>query len=377
MILAVYCLFTFTNTSLSYMIDPVHGSNGLFRGSKNTHSFNPHWYVVGQAKEFLINKPKKIILDGAPIAIWRDSANNYAAISDICPHRGASLSHGRIDPQSKCIVCPYHTFKYNHKGRLTQTPGQQTMRTSPEYNFRADVPHYAIARKGEWVYILNKPLHEINDIQRWTDGANSLEETIAIEPEAYDKNFRCVTLSKLFNQDARTVTENSLDILHISEVHTFGNKQRPLPISEHLEQIEDGRHKYTYEYEAGSDSIPSKIFGIKTLTVENEYVLPHTTIARVRFGQFINTVVTAASPITQDTTRLFVKAYRNNWVFNSPSLDQAFDIVTEQQMERTLCEDKEVVDTIYPKHRDGNFLTKYDNLVKLYREDYASMKNTE
>ena len=66
MILAVYYLFTLTNTSLSYMIDPVHGANGLFRGLKNTHNFNPHWYVVGQAKEFLTNKPKKIILDGSP-----------------------------------------------------------------------------------------------------------------------------------------------------------------------------------------------------------------------------------------------------------------------------------------------------------------------
>ena len=40
-------------------------------------------------------------------------------------------------------------------------------------------------------------------------------------------------------------------------------------------------------------------------------------------------------------------------------------------MEKTLNEDKGVIDTIYPEYRDGNFIVKYDNLVKLYREDYA------
>ena len=368
--IALFTFFALVNITSCYTIDHIHGSSPVFPVSRQFMQFNPHWYVVGEAKDFPINKPKKITLNGSPIAVWRDNSDNYAAISDICPHRGASLSHGRIDPQSKCIVCPYHTFKYNDKGRMVQTPGQKTMRSNDAFNFRADVAHYAITKKGEWIYILNKPLIDINDMQRWI-GDTSAQESIWMEPEAKDKNFRSVTLSKLFKQDARTVTENSLDILHISEVHSFGNKRRPLPISERLEQVGPGRHKYTYEYEAGDDSIPSKIFGIKTLTVENEYVLPHTTIARVKFGEFVNTVVTAASPLTEDTTRLFVKAYRNNWVFNAPLLDYAFDKMTERMMEKTLSEDKGVVDTIYPKYRDGNFITKYDDLVRLYRDDYA------
>ena len=76
------------------------------------------------------------------------------------------------------------------------------------------------------IYV-NKPLIDINDMQRWI-GDTSAQESIWMEPEAKDKNFRSVTLSKLFKQDARTVTENSLDILHISEVHSFGNKRRPV-----------------------------------------------------------------------------------------------------------------------------------------------------
>ena len=41
-------------------------------------------------------------------------------------------------------------------------------------------------------------------------------------------------------------------------------------------------------------------------------------------------------------------------------------------MKKTLSEDKEVIETIYSEYKDGNFITKYDELTKMYREDYES-----
>ena len=79
----------------------------------DTPKFNPNWYVIGESKDFKTDSPRKITLYNNPIAIWKDTNNEYAAISDICPHRGASISKGRIDKPTKCVVCPYHTFKYN------------------------------------------------------------------------------------------------------------------------------------------------------------------------------------------------------------------------------------------------------------------------
>ena len=170
--------------------------------------------------------------------------------------------------------------------------------------------------------------------------------------------------------DARTVSENSLDILHISEVHTFGNKKRPLPLSDKLERIAEGHVKATYEYETSAESMAYKIFGIDNLIVENEYILPHYTVARVKFGQYTNTIITSALPISNGRTKLFVKAYRNNWVYNFEPLNYIFDKITEDMMEKTLNEDKGVINNIYYQYRDGNFITKYDELVKMYREDY-------
>ena len=261
----------------------------------------------------------------------------------------------------------WNTFKYNKYGRMIQAPGQTNLRLNDNYSFKTDVPHYPIAEKDGWVFLLNKPLYDTNELKLY--GSDSIWS----EPEANDPEFKKVYLNKLFKQDARTVTENSLDILHISEVHTFGNKKRPLPISDYIERVGEGHWKAVYQYEAGENSIPSKIFGIKTLIVENEFVLPHTTVARVKFGSFVNTIITSALPITHSESILHVKAYRNNLVFNNPILDAIFDYQTTRMMEKTLCEDKCVIDTIYPKYRDGNFITKYDNLVRVYRDEYASM----
>lgn len=332
---------------------------------------NPNWYVVAEAHKIKSDIPHKISIYDTPIAIWKDKLNHYGAISDVCPHRGASLSNGRIDKETGCIVCPYHTFKYNKYGRMIQAPGQTNLRLNDNYSFKTDVPHYPIAEKDGWVFLLNKPLYDTNELKLY--GSDSIWS----EPEANDPEFKKVYLNKLFKQDARTVTENSLDILHISEVHTFGNKKRPLPISDYIERVGEGHWKAVYQYEAGENSIPSKIFGIKTLIVENEFVLPHTTVARVKFGSFVNTIITSALPITHSDSILHVKAYRNNWVFNNPILDAIFDYQTTRMMEKTLCEDKCVIDTIYPKYRDGNFITKYDNLVRVYRDEYASMVDKE
>ena len=326
--------------------------------------YNHNWYVVGTTSSFMCKNPQKVVINDTPITVWKDNTNKYAAISDICPHRGASLSKGRLDPKLNCVVCPYHTFKYSEKGRMIQSPGQNGVRANDHFSLKTDVPYYQIQQNQGWLYLLNEPKYEIIPY----DPMN----TLWIEPEAYYSNHKHVKLQKTFYADARTVTENSLDILHISEVHQFGNKKRPLPISEKIEELRPGHRRITYEYTAGEESIPRKIFGETKLTIENEYVLPHYTIARVKFGNFVNTIITSALPVSTQKTILFVKAYRDNWVFPIPFFDIPFDLLTQKLMTKTLREDKRVIESVYYKHRDGNFITKYDEFTKLYREDYAA-----
>jgi len=68
----------------------------------NTYALlDHHWYVIGHKNDFHPNIPKKITINNSPISIWRDKNNNFAGISDVCPHRGVSLAKGRVDRGSK------------------------------------------------------------------------------------------------------------------------------------------------------------------------------------------------------------------------------------------------------------------------------------
>lgn len=334
----------------------------------NTYALLNHkWYVIGNKNDFPVNQPRKVTVNNIPISVWRNKQNQFAGVSDVCPHRGVSLAKGRVDPHTNCIVCPYHTFKYNQKGRLVQTPGQHKIRSRGSFNLKTDVPYYKILCENDWVYLYYQPFFEIYPLDP------PAPQDIWIEPEANDPSFKFISLEKHFDIDARTVTENSLDILHISEVHTFGNKQKPLPISTHTQRINQQHVKVIYTYETAKTALPYSIYGINHLTIENEYILPHYTVARVKFGQFTNTIVTSALPIQNNKTKLFIKSYRNNWVYNIPPIDFIFDQLYLYLMKKTVNEDKNVIDYIYFKHRDGNYITKYDELIKMYRDDFHSI----
>jgi len=328
-----------------------------------THAHH-QWYVVAENDKIEKNVPTKIVLNNVPITIWKNNDNSYAAVHDICPHRGVSLSRGRVDTKTGCVVCPYHTFKYNSCGRMVQSPGQKNLRTSTTFSHKTDIVYYRIKEVNNWVYLYDKPLYDVFESPPLHD--------VWFEPEAFDQDYRYITLSKDFNVDARTVTENSLDILHISELHNFGNPRDPLPKSDKTEKVGEEHTRVSYKYKAGPTSIPKLVYNIEELIIENEYVLPHYTVARVKFGDFINTIVTSAMPISDDKTKLFVKTYRNNLITHIPIIDTLFDGVMYYLMDKTLNEDKGVIEHIYPSHRDGKFITKYDELIRSYRNDYST-----
>ena len=58
---------------------------------------------------------------------------------------------------------------------------------------------------------------------------------------------------------------------------------------------------------------------------EIEYILPHYTVTRVHFGDFTNTIIPSALPLSSNQTKLSIKAYRNNWVYGIPPIDFLFD----------------------------------------------------
>ena len=328
---------------------------------KPVDRYNLGWYVIAQSDEFKKDKPRKITVWGKNYAIWKDSSGRYSAIDDECPHRGVSLSCGKIDKKHNEIICPYHAFKYSGKGELCAVPGQTTFLPSINH----DVQRYSIVEKHGWIYLnTNAVPADYPD-----DKLDELNSNIFLEPETEKgKNMTVLYLNTDFNAYPRIVTENSLDVMHIGFVHTFGNSKQPAPTYEIPPHIIGMFHcRSSYGYTSGSESMVKKMFGIDKIEIENEFILPHTTIARVKFGDgLVNTIVTTACPIHHGKTRLFVKTYRN---FMEGSLEDEF---FKKMMFKTLVEDKKVIETIHPEHMDGKFNMKYDKLQNTYKTYYKT-----
>jgi hypothetical protein len=107
-----------------------------------------------------------------------------------------------------------------------------------------------------------------------------------------------------------------------------------------------------------------KIFNIRNLKIENEFVLPHTTVARVIFDNYVSTVITFALPVSETKSKLFVKTYRNFWQ------NSAGNALTEKMMKTTMLQDKLVVENIDMRFMDGKFNMKYDKLQNTYKTFY-------
>lgn len=332
--------------------------------------YDLQWYVIGTPSDFSTDKPKKITVWNKNYVVWRNEAGQYSALDDVCSHKGASLAGGHVNNNS--VVCPYHGYEFDVNGQLEKVPGI-CFQPSPVQN----LAKFDVVEKHGWIY-----LNTFSDLIRGrspqqltaesTEGAQwslvtdkmAIKEQIFVEEEVL-RNDSAVFLDMDFNCYSRILSENSLDVMHIGFVHTFGNKKNPAPTEIHPPRLEAPHHfKTSYMYEAGENSMARKIFKVKDLIIENEFILPHTTIARVIFGDYVSTVVTFALPISENKSKLFVKTYRNFW--QNPMGDK----ISRDLMWQTMLQDKAIVENISPLLEDGKFNMRFDKLQNTYKTFY-------
>lgn len=73
------------------------------------------WYLAAVSTELAVGALERRELLGQPVLLGRDRAGGVFALRDICPHRAAPLSAGRLtrDPQgAEAVRCPYHAWLF-------------------------------------------------------------------------------------------------------------------------------------------------------------------------------------------------------------------------------------------------------------------------
>jgi len=346
------------------------------------------WFPIGFAHKFKEERGYPVTIRDINYMVWKHNKTFYA-VRDACSHQGSSFKNGCINKNT--ITCPYHGYKFNNNGTLIDIPQVDIMQLNNE-NYHID--SYKVVEKAGIVYLNTIPIPRFarmlgqESFQNGTFKNLIDEDLIWVEPEANDKAATCVYLEVDFDHNARFVSMNSLDICHIAHVHTFGNKESPNPINipKILKLNDTSYHfKTIYNYLTGENSIAKKLFNNINIQVENEYVLPHTTVARAFFANHKSTTVSYALPISKFKTKLFVKTYRDYWYIpstletNGPFhiplaiLNKVGDKITESTMIKTLIEDKAIVNNIEKADiqlMNGKFSIIYDALNNHYRKLY-------
>jgi len=90
----------------------------------NLKTFPRTWVPIGSIIELDPDRPTPIEFLGQKYVTYRDKEDEHLwiVVDDICPHRLAPLSEGRIDREKNILQCSYHGWEFNTEGKCTHIP---------------------------------------------------------------------------------------------------------------------------------------------------------------------------------------------------------------------------------------------------------------
>ena len=113
------------------------------------------WFPVGPVNTFDDKLPFDITIASSKLAVWRnplDKDNSltggWSVLLDVCPHRLAPLSQGRVDMKSGCLECPYHGWQFESSGTCTlipQLPKEELSSLSNPKSSASSLPAYLLS----------------------------------------------------------------------------------------------------------------------------------------------------------------------------------------------------------------------------------------
>ena len=81
------------------------------------------WYVAGWSSE-LTDRPLGRTIISEHIVMFREREGKAVAIGDVCPHRFAPLSMGKICDDGT-LECPYHGLRFDASGACVANPHEE------------------------------------------------------------------------------------------------------------------------------------------------------------------------------------------------------------------------------------------------------------
>lgn len=83
------------------------------------------WYFAALSGDLKPGRLQRYEILGEPVLLGRTRAGQAYAVRDVCPHRAAPLSAGRLVPEAgggEAIECPYHGWRFRTDGTCSAIP---------------------------------------------------------------------------------------------------------------------------------------------------------------------------------------------------------------------------------------------------------------
>ncbi len=170
------------------------------------------WYAAEQSKN-VSSQPVGVRMLSQDFVLFRDTEGAVHCLSNVCSHRGAALSDGKV--QGNCVECPYHGWQYNGEGECTRIPSLGLDTKIPK---RARVDSYPTIERYGLIFAFLGDLPET-------------ERPPIMECKEWDQEgWRETTIVFDWDFDYKRSLENALDPSHNEYVHTTHiNKKQDEP----------------------------------------------------------------------------------------------------------------------------------------------------
>lgn len=269
--------------------------------------FKNFWYAIQHGSK-IGEQPTKVRVMGQNLVVWRDDSGEPVVQSDLCVHRGGSLSGGWVQKGvngHNCVVCPYHGWQFDDEGACVRVPAASPDVTIPK---KARTDSYPSAERYGfvWAYMGDLPEDERPPMPELP----GLDDARGAEAE----NYRMVEGEFVWNANIERVIENGADIAHAPFVHagSFGNPDSPEVPEHDIEEVWSDDGEFLRSISATVDLDPPPAKGIwKYLRKADErppvnstvrVMFPNVSMLEVRLPLGTLKIWTAHVPIDENTT---------------------------------------------------------------------------
>lgn len=312
------------------------------------------WYVA-EWSDRLGREPVKCKLLGQNFVLFRDRLGKAHCLSDICLHRGGSLSGGWVN--GDCVVCPYHGWRYDDAGAVAFVPSEGETMKIPE---RARIDSYPVEERYGMVWVFLGDLPEA--------------ERFPIPPcdEFGDPQWRMLRSEFEWRANAERIVENGTDIAHTSFVHpSFGKPESAQ--ENHIVKIETG------EWWGKSENLqfPPQLKGNwlrrrmrkegqPTSTFPHWYLPGMVARIRIDINERMQIVMfDVNTPVDENATRTFALQFRSFFKY------RFFDRGSLKRLRRILSEDAVIVEAASPNRLPDNLANEMsfgdDKFIRTFR----------